>query len=490
MNDYPYNIHNQQTIPFNDGAERALLGTFMMSKDAINNLPPTFGPHHFYIPINQALFEAALQCRDAGKRITPHTLISSLSPDFASKSIEGVPMVKYITSLMSDAISESTVADLAGAVMECYDRRITMDIGDGLSSIALRTSGELEFLTEIRKLERELAERIYEIQARSEPQDSFLDAVDKTFDATAEASAGRRVSGITTGIPALDNLIGPIGESDLIVLGGDVKTGKSALAWQCFFNMAEKYPVAGMSGEMPVSQIIMREKARRTGISAKRQRLGGVKGPELDELVRAGQEIKRLKHIDIIAKQITLEDIDERINRLHGEYGIKCFVVDHLLKLAWSGKMEDADDFKKANKATSSLKNIAMKRKVPIIGLTHINKNSNDGVWGKSYRDRLMAAKRKRPTYKSMLGNIDKDVDQMIIVHQAYPAVSGLEPEEGTEDYALWEATMAEVKGKAEFILALSRENEFPRRAEIQWNGECTSFGPSFKDAMNRRSLL
>jgi replicative DNA helicase len=101
-----------------------------------------------------------------------------------------------------------------------------------------------------------------------------------------------------------------------------------------------------------------------------------------------------------------------------------------------------------------------------------------------------MAAKRRRPTYKNMLGNIDKDVDNMIIVHQAYPAVAGMEPEEGTDDYRLWEDTLAEVKGKAEFILALSRENEFPRRQDIQWNGSSTSFGPEYARAQNSRELF
>ena len=38
---------------------------------------------------------------------------------------------------------------------------------------------------------------------------------------------------------------------------------------------------------------------------------------------------------------------------------------------------------------------------------------------------------------------------------------------------------MNRVAGKADIILSLSRESEFPRRKEIEWDGTSTSYGPA-----------
>lgn len=484
------NAMNQTFIPANIEAEQALLGALLMNNEAVSRVPVTFDVSHFFERIHRDIYTAILKLRAINKEANAVTVRSHMSPELVSVKIGDMTVSQYVAHLAAEAVNIVNTPDYADAVTEYYHRREAIAVGDDASTAATRAADELEFIDQIKDCRQRLSAIITDIEARNEPQESFLDAVDRTLGVTSDAIAGRRVAGLDLGIPELTNLMGPLGTGELLVIGGDVKTGKSAAAWQCFFNLAERHPIAGLSGEMPTDQIIMREKARRTGISAKRQKRGQVSQDEVDQLVRAGADIKRLKFIDIISKQITLEEVDERINRLQGEHGIECFVLDHILKLAWTGKMEDADDFKKANRATSTLKNIAMKRKIPIIALTHINKNSNDGTWGKTYRDRLMAAKRRRPTYKSMLGNIDKDVDNMIIVHQAYPAVAGMEPEEGTDDYRLWEDTMAEVNGKAEFILALSRENEFPRRQEIQWNGSSTSFGPEYARAQNSRELF
>lgn len=484
------NAHTRDPLPANIEAEQGLLGGILMNNDAIDRIPAGFSSEHFFETIHRQIFEAILAGRQAKKGMNPITVRSFMPPEAATSKVGDITVAQYLTRLMMEAVNVINVPDFADAITGYYNRREAMAIANDAYVAGIGAQDELEFVDRITECRERLTAIVSSIQERNSPTESFIDRIDHTLDMTAEAMSGKDLVGLDPGIPELMQLIGPVQDGHLLVIGGDVKTGKSAAAWQCGFNIAEKHPIGGVSGEMPVEQIIMREKARRTGISAKRQRLGRISPVEMDELVRAGADIKRLCHVDLVAKQLTLDQIDERINRLQGEFGIRCFIVDHILKLAWTGKMEDADDFKKANRATSTLKNIAMKRNIPIIALTHINKNSGDTLYGKSYRDRLMSAKRRRPTYKSMLGNIDKDVDNMIIVHQAFPAVAGMEPEEGTPDYTLWEETMNEVRGKAEFLLALSRENEFPRRKDIQWNGESTSFGPAFKQMQNERGLF
>lgn len=470
-------------VPMNIEAEQAMLGALMMNNTGRAHIPSSFSADHFSQAFHQELFEAFDRGMKAGRSMNPVTIRSFLSPAFQEQKVGDMTVAQYLARLVSEAATIGMVKEYAEAITDYHFKRVAIEVGAAAEVAGFNSKDELEFTDRITEARDRFNEILSEIARRNEPEATMWDMVDATLNQTGLAASGHGAMGLDPGIPEMMQLTGPWGEGKLIVIGGDVKTGKSAAAWQCMFNIAEQHPFGGYSGEMPVEQILMREKARRTGISAKRQRNGNVSHHEVEELVRAGADMKRLKQFNVTSKPLTLDDIDERINRLQGELGIKAFVVDHILKLNWTGKMEDADDFKKANRATSTLKNIAMKRNIALVALTHINKGSNFEPYGKTFNDKLNSAIRRRPTYKSMLGNVDKDVDDMIIVHQAYPAVAALEPEPETPDYAVWEAAMDRVKGKAEFILALSRENEFPRRKEIQWNGPSTSFGPEFKSA-------
>jgi replicative DNA helicase len=485
------NAQFRDPSPSNIEAEQAILGALMLNNASLMVVPTGFKAEHFYESIHQQIYDAILRGREAKKGMNPVTVRSFMSPESASAKIGSLTVSQYLARLTAEAVSVANVPDFADAITGCYHRREAMSVADDTHLAGIKAQDELEFIDRIKECRERLTAIVADIESRNEPAQSFTDAIDGTFDATAEAMAGRSPEGLDPGIPEVKALTGPWQPGNLIIIGGDVKQGKSGLAWQIFFNLAENHAVAGNSGEMQRSQLIMREKARRTGISAKRQKLGQVSDQEMQDLLSAGQDMKRLKFMDINCQQLTLEQIDQRVERLVGEHGIEAFVVDHILKLAWTGKMDEADDFKKANRATSTLKNIGMKRGVTMIALTHLNKNDNSFQAGRgaSYRERLNSALRKRPTYKQLLGNIDKDADHALIVFQPRPIIIGMEPEEGTPDHDVWREYMDLTKGKAELILSLSRESE-PSRREIQWNGATTSYGPDFKATMNRRELF
>jgi replicative DNA helicase len=234
----------------------------------------------------------------------------------------------------------------------------------------------------------------------------------------------------------------------------------------------------------------MREKARRTGISTNRQKSGKVSDRELEELMIAGTQMKKLHIAEINCQRLTLDQLDHRIGRLINEKGIEAYFLDHIGKLAWTGKMEHEDEFKQGQKATSMLKDMAMKHNIPIIALTHLKKAAFQDYTGKSLKERIKTAMYRRPTYRDLVGNMDKDADHVLIAFQARPIVAGMEPEEGTVDHEIWQTAMDECAGKAEIILSLSRERESPRRKDVIWNGSTTSYGPDYRSAQNDTRML
>ncbi|MVA33699.1 DnaB-like helicase C-terminal domain-containing protein [Agrobacterium vitis] len=485
MNSYQPNL-----MPTNIEAEQALLGTIMLNNAAIAVIPSSFHPDHFGERLHQHIYDAMLRGRAAGKGMNPITVRSFMAPDAATAKVGDMTISQYLVRLVSEAVSVVNVTDFADAITGYYHRRQAMIIGEDAHEAGTRAEDELQFIDQIKECRDRLTAIVSAIESRNDPQESLADAIDMSLDRTNDAVRGAMPVGIDPGIPEITSLTGPWQKKQLIIIGGGVKQGKTALAMQCMFNIAEKAAVGLNSGEMSRMQIIMREKARRTGISSTRQQRGSVSDKEVEDLFRAGEDMKRLQHIDIDCRRMTLDQIDQKITRLIGERGIEAFFLDHIGKIQWIGKMEYEDEFKQGQRATSILKDIAQKHDIPIIALTHLKKSTFQDYQGRTFKERLGAAMNRRPTYRDLVGNMDKDADQVLIVFQARPIVAGMEPAEHSDDYPVWEDAMSRVTGKADIILSLSRESEFPRRKEIAWDGKSTSYGPGFKQAQNSRELF
>ncbi|CAN7392355.1 DnaB-like helicase C-terminal domain-containing protein [Neorhizobium sp. LjRoot104] len=484
------NANYRDPLPSNIEAEQAILGAILINNDALAAVPTTFAMEHFHERLHQNIYDAILRGRAVGKGMNPVTVRSFMAPEAANERVGDMTVSQYLARLVSEAVSIRNVADFADAITGYYHRRQAMSIGDDAHDAGIKAEDELQFIDRIKECRDRLTAIVASIESRNDPQETFADAIDDTLDRTSDALRGMSPVGIDPGIPEITTLTGPWQKKQLIIIGGGVKQGKSALAMQCMFNIAEKSPVGLNSGEMSRMQIIMREKARRTGISSTRQQRGSVSDNEVEELLRAGEEMKRLRHVDIDCRRLTLDQIDQKIARLIGEQGIEAFFLDHIGKIQWTGKMEYEDEFKQGQRATSILKDFAQKHDIPIIALTHLKKSTFQDYQGRSFKERLSAAMNRRPTYRDLVGNMDKDADQVLIVFQARPIVAGMEPAENSDDYPVWEDAMNRVTGKADIILSLSRESEFPRRKEIAWEGKSTSYGPGFKQAMNAKELF
>lgn len=477
----------KQELPSALDAEQALLGAVFVNNSAMDSIPPVLDERHFEEAIHGAIFREMKRLRTDGKGIT--TIGVKMAVVDAPAQIGGLTFAQYLAALAAGAVTIVNVPDFADAIMDAAQRRELISLSQKLHAIAYEH--ELEIPDDMKAIEDRLAEVRSERIGASGDGTTFSDAVDESLDKTDDAAHGREVAGIDPGIPEIYSLTGPWQKGQLIIIGGGVKQGKSALAMQTMFTIAEKHAVGCNSGEMSRQQLIMREKARRTGISATRQKAGKVSGDEFEELVRAGAEMKHLQHISIDCRRMTLQQIEAQIARLIGDHGIGVYFLDHIGKIQWTGKMEYEDEFKQGQRATSMLKDMAFKHNIPIVALTHLKKSAFQDYQGRTFKERLSAAMNRRPTYRDLVGNMDKDADQVLIVFQARPIVAGMEPEENTDDHNRWEEAIERVTGKADIILSLSRESEFPRRKDVVWDGSTTSYGPPFKTAFNdRRTLL
>lgn len=483
MDLHPTYRDQQRELPDALEAEQALLGALLIRNDLIEDVKWNFEARHFGEDLHRRMFEEMLKLRADGKTFSTITLKGALP----AVDVGGMTVSQYMARLMADAVNFTGIKDWCEAITKACARRDAFETSSQLREIAF--AEELRMPDQIQEIRSRLAEIVLSLEAEA-ASFSLADAIDASFDSTSDAMQGRGVDGIDPGVSEVLQLTGPWQKGQLIIIGGGVKQGKTALAMQCMFEIAKTAPVFLYSGEMTVKQLIMREQARRTGISQWQQQRGKVSPEEADQLLAAGREIKRSQHIEIDCRKMTLDQFGRKARAMKKEHGIGIAFADHLGKFQWNGKMQYEDEHKQAYIATSFLKDLAMELEIPIVALTHLKKNAFQDYQGRTLTERLKAVPNRRPTYRDLLGNMDKDADQVLIPFQPRPILAGMEPEEGSADYHVWQDLMSKWEGKAEIILSLSRESVFPRRQETDWDGKAMAYGAPYKRAQNDRRLL
>lgn len=471
----------QRELPHALEMEMQLLGACIMRNEIIEDLPVNFECSHFEEPIHRRIFEAMQTRSKEGKRWNAITLRS----DLPNENIGQMTLAQYLAALAGDVVNFIDYKEWCDGITKAAARRSIAALSSDLLEVAF--DDELRLADDIQDVRNRLAE-VTQMLASETATFSISDALDRALD----TASGRQAAplGVDPGLSEVMHLTGPWQNGQLIIIGGGVKQGKTALAMQCMFEIAKETPVFLYSGEMTSSQIMMRELARRTGISERRQKRKQVSDSEIDKLVQAGADMRRLKHIEIDCRKMTLEKIAQKARAMKKTHGIGAIFVDHIGKIQWEGKMQYEDEFRQGQIATSKLKDLALELDIPVIALTHLKKATFQDYQGRSAVDRLKAVPHRRPSYRDLVGNMDKDADQVLIAFQPRPILAGMEPGEDTSEYVVWQDLMSQWEGKAEIHLVLSRESEFPRRKDVQWTGETTSYGPAYAQAQNRRELF
>src|SRR3546814_4258217 len=122
-------------------------------------------------------------------------------------------------------------------------------------------------------------------------------------------SSGGHLSGITTGLTGLNDKIGGLHNSDLMILAGRPGMGKTSLATNIAYNAASRYirdkedgiedaknmgaPVAFFSLEMSADQLATRILAEQSGISGEALRRGKISSKDFQNLNRAARDLDR-----------------------------------------------------------------------------------------------------------------------------------------------------------------------------------------------------
>jgi replicative DNA helicase len=294
------------------------------------------------------------------------------------------------------------------------------------------------------------------------------------------------LSGLSTGLIDLDQKIGGMHPSDLMILAARPSMGKTSLACNVAFDVARHYAwepqpdgskktvsggvVAFFSLEMSAEQLAMRLLAEASGVSGDRLRKGEIDAMEFGRVRDAALEIQEAPLYIDATGGITLAKLTARARRLKRLVGLDLIVVDYLQLITTGGGGSD-NRVQEVSMITQSLKALAKELQIPVMALSQLSRQVEN-------------REDKKPQLSDLResGSIEQDADMVMFVYREEYYLSRLEPRENTQEHFDWQTKMDEVKGLAEVIIGKQRHGPIGT-VRLSFNSDTTKFGNLARDS-------
>ncbi|PIC00491.1 replicative DNA helicase [Caulobacter sp. X] len=471
--------------PHNMEAEQALLGILLYDNAAYERLSDNLQARCFYEPFHQRLFQAIETHVRKGQLAEPILLADEFKNDPAFQELGGL---RYLADLVDRAPPAANAGDYARVIFDLSLRRELIRIGGDIATAA--QGGGVDEKRSARDQIEAAEQQLYSLAesgAASSGFVSFGDALRGAVEMTAEAySRDGGMSGIATDLIDLDQKIGGLHPSDLIVLAGRPSMGKTALATNIAFNIAKKYAyeiqpdgtkktvqggvVAFYSLEMSAEQLALRMLADASGVSGDRLRKGEIDASEFGRVRDAAMELQEAPLYIDATGGISIAKLTARARRLKRQVGLDLIVVDYLQLVTGSDLGANANRVQEVSQITMGLKALAKELACPVIALSQLSRQ-------------VEARDDKRPQLSDLResGSIEQDADMVWFVYREAYYVGRAEPREGTPEHLTWQEEMDRLHGLAEVIIAKQRHGPIGT-VRLSFNSDTTRFGNLAKD--------
>ena len=460
------NLKNKQ--PSNLEAEQALLGSILVNNDIIDEISNIVKSNVFYDPAHVKIFEVIESLNNKGMIANPITLKNFFEKDNMLNEVGGT---EYLVKLTRFSGSTKQAVDYAKIIHEMFLRRELIQISDALSSETLNANSEDQNAENIiENTERSL----FDLAERGSFSQSFLKfnaALDQTIEmATLAMQNDQGIVGVPTGLSDLDEKLGGLHKSDLIILAGRPSMGKTALATNIAYNAAqnifkrqEKSSVAFFSLEMSSEQLSTRILSEQARIKSDDIRRGKVTEEEINRYIETSRNIYDLPLYIDETPAITIATLSNRSRRIKRLFGLSLIVVDYIQLMKTSSNRNDGR-VQEISEITQGLKALAKELSVPVLALSQLSR----AVEQRDDKQPQLADLRES-------GSIEQDADVVMFVYREAYYLERKQPKLGSIEHAEWQSKMNDVNGLADIILGKQRHGP-TGVVKVEFEGIYTKF--------------
>ena len=435
-------------LPNNIEAEQAVIGSILVSNEIFDEINLILSSNNFYDPMHQKIFSAIENLIFRGMLANPITLKNYFEDE---KDELNVPDYLVKVTKFSTSIRQAT--EYSKIIYDMFVRRELIKISEQTIDTAklndLSTTGQ-NIIENSEKLLYELAEKGSFYSSLI----SFDRALRQTIDMASAAYKNEEgIVGVPTGLRDLDDRLGGLHKSDLIIIAGRPGMGKTALATNIAFNAAqklqdsgkEKASVAFFSLEMSSEQLSTRILAEQSRIKSNDIRRGKISDEQFDKFLETSKNISELPLYIDETPALTIAAMSNRARRIKRTKGLDLIIVDYIQLMRGSLNYKEGR-VQEVSEITQGLKAIAKELSIPVVALSQLSRQVEQ-------RDN------KKPQLSDLResGSIEQDADVVMFVYRESYYLENKEPKPATVEHAEWQAKMNEVSNLAELIIGKQR---------------------------------
>ena len=438
--------NDSKELPNNIEAEQSVIGSVLVSNEIFDEINMMVASKNFYDPMHQKIFAAIEKLIYSGMLANPITLKNHFENE---KDEINIP--EYLVKITKFSTSSRQTIEYSKLIYDLFVKRELIKISENVIDAAQLNDLDQDGQSIIENFEKSLFD-LAEKGSFSSSLVKFDEAMKMTIEMASNAYKNDEgIVGVPTGLTDLDDRLGGLHKSDLLIIAGRPSMGKTALATNIAFNAAKKIQddgrkstIAFFSLEMSSEQLSTRILAEQSRIKSNDIRRGRISEDQFDKFIETSKNISELPLYIDETPAISIAALSNRARRIKRLYGLDMVVVDYI-QLMRAANFRDGR-VQEISEITQGLKALAKELSVPVLALSQLSR----AVESRDIKKPQLSDLRES-------GSIEQDADVVMFVYREAYYLEKLEPRPATVEHAEWQSKMNEVSNLAEIIIGKQR---------------------------------
>lgn len=430
-----------RTPPQDIEAEQSVLGSMMLSKDAIVDVTEEIDGSDYYKPAHETIHNVIVDLSGRGEPVDAVTVAAELQKRGDLQRVGGAP---YLHTLIASVPTAANAGYYARIVRERSLLRRLVQSGTRIVQLGYADAGG-----DVDQIVDQAQAEIYAVSERRAGTDyvSMNEISESILDELEDIERNKdHVGGVPTGFVDLDELTQGLHPGQMIIVAARPAMGKSTLALDFCRSASLHHEITSVifSLEMSRSEIAMRLLSAESGVFLTKMRAGRMTSEDWRKISETTSRVSEAPLFIDDSPNMSMAEIRAKCRRLKQQHDLGLVVVDYLQLMTSNRQVESRQQ--EVSGFSRSLKLLAKEIDVPVVAVAQLNR----GPEQRTDRRPMLADLRES-------GSLEQDADVVLLLHR---------PDYYNQD---------DRPGEADIIVAKHRNGE-TRTISVAFQGQLARF--------------
>ena len=362
-----------RTPPQSIDAERSVLGAVLLNPDAVNAAFEVLRGRSsdlFYAESHQHIFDAITAL---AQRSTPVDIVTLVNELEREGRLEAAGGATYIAELTNAVPTSANIEYYSQIVLDAAILRKVISTCTLLAGEAYQPGAEVNELLD--RAERDIfsiaeTRQTNKVKHIGELLPDAVDRIDK------QIKEGSGVTGLPTGFRELDQMLGGLQKSDMIILAARPSVGKTAFSLNVAANAAVRHNknVLVFSLEMSKEQLTQRILCLEGRINSRRLREGFLAHKEFQKIIPVAGRLQTAPLYIDDTPNISVLELRSKARRHAAQHGLDLLIIDYLQLMSVSKRSENRQV--EISEISRAIKGLGRELSVPVIALSQLSREA------------------------------------------------------------------------------------------------------------------